>query len=125
MITSKNKWLAMFSATTLFALVALLLTVLHPLNTAEAQQDDNGPEDMQELCQFIAEQDEDFGMVWVGYKNEAELYNFVSGTYSPDDIYWCGKDFMCLDEPFENDGDLCVPYTGIYEIWFDEGAFGD
>ncbi|MDX2138369.1 MAG: hypothetical protein SF123_09770 [Chloroflexota bacterium] len=118
--------LVLFVASVLMVVVAVVL-VSQPLSRAAAQQDDDGPKDMQELCQYLAEQDDDLeiGLGWTNGNTNSPI-GYAYHIFSPEEIYWCGADFMCFDRPWEGiDGDMCLPYSAIHQIYFPDGAFGD
>jgi len=127
MIAKANRaTLVLFVASVLMLVLAAVL-VSQPLSRAAAQQDDDGPKDMQELCVFLAEQDEDLeiGIGWTNGNTNSPI-GFAYDNFSPEEIYWCGADFMCFDRPFDNDpGDFCLSYAAIHNFWFPNGVFGE
>jgi hypothetical protein len=123
---SNRATVVLFIASVLMLVLAVVL-MSQPLSRVAAQQDGDGPKDMRELCVFLAEQDEDFvfNIAWTNGNSNSPI-GYASWDFSPEDIFWCGEDFMCFDRPFDDDlGDFCVSYAAIHNFWFPNGAFGD
>lgn len=106
-IAGKYRYVVLSSAVlALLALVAALL-LGQPFATASAQQTPNRT--MQEFCEHLQQKSPDstFGINF----GPAEL------EYQAREIYSCEREFMCLDDPYGNDVDTCIPYTSINWFW--------
>lgn len=127
--TSRTSIVLLIASLVMFLAAAGMLILSQPLTSVQAQQGNTAPNDMQELCRLFASQDASFSLniTWTNnIVSETNPTANASNFFAPQSILWCGQDFMCFDHPFEgSQGDMCLPYTAIHQIWLENGGIGE